>query len=111
MVSNFSFSVSIVNYNSLWAGTGLLLSSSEILLLTMVKVKVKSLSCVRLCDWMDYSPPGSSMHRIFQARILEWVAICFQGNLRDPGIELGSPAFQADSLPSEPPRIGVNHGN
>ena len=28
-----------------------------------------------LCDPMDYSPPGSSVHGIFQARILEWVAI------------------------------------
>ena len=34
-------------------------------------------SCVQLCDPMDCSPPGSSVHRIFQARILEWVAISF----------------------------------
>ena len=40
-----------------------------------VKVKVKSLSRVRLCDPMDCSLPGSSVHGIFQARILEWVAI------------------------------------
>ena len=38
-----------------------------------VKVKVKSLSRVRLCDPMDCSLPGSSIHGIFQARILEWV--------------------------------------
>ena len=30
-----------------------------------------------LCDSMDYSPPGSSVHGIFQARILEWAAISF----------------------------------
>ena len=30
-----------------------------------------------LCDPMDYSLPGSSVHRIFQARILEWVTISF----------------------------------
>ena len=41
------------------------------------KVKVKSLSRVRLCDPMDCSPPGFSVHGIFQARILEWVAISF----------------------------------
>ena len=29
------------------------------------------------CDLMDCSPPGSSVHRILQARILEWVAIAF----------------------------------
>ena len=33
------------------------------------------LSCVQLCDPMDYSPPGSSVQGISQARILEWVAI------------------------------------
>ena len=31
--------------------------------------------CTTLCDPMDCSPPGSSIHGIFQARILEWVAI------------------------------------
>ena len=32
-------------------------------------------SCPTLCDHMDCSPPGSSVHGILQARILEWVAI------------------------------------
>ena len=35
------------------------------------------LSCLTLCDPMDYSPPGSSVHGILQAGILEWVAIPF----------------------------------
>ena len=39
--------------------------------------KVKSLSRVRLCDPMDSSLRGSSIHGIFRARILEWVAISF----------------------------------
>ena len=30
-----------------------------------------------LCNSMNYSPPGSSVHRIFQARILEWAAISY----------------------------------
>ena len=34
-------------------------------------------SCLTLCDPMDYSPPGSSAHGIFQTRILEWVASSF----------------------------------
>ena len=34
-------------------------------------------SCPTLCDPVDCSPPGSSVHRILQARILEWVAISF----------------------------------
>ena len=36
-------------------------------------VVVWSLNCVWLCDPMDCSPPGSSVHGILQARILEWV--------------------------------------
>ena len=36
-------------------------------------------SCLTLCDPMDYSPPGSSVHGILQAGILEWAAISFSG--------------------------------
>ena len=47
-------------------------------LLCILKWKSKwSLSCVWLCNPMDCSPPNSSVHGIFQARILEWVAISF----------------------------------
>ena len=43
-----------------------------------MKVKVKSLqSCATLCDLRDGSPPGSSVHGVFQARVLEWGAIAF----------------------------------
>ena len=66
------------------------------------KMKVTQ-SCLILCDPMVCSLPGSSVLRILQARILEWVAIPFSRDLPDPRIEPGSPALQADSLPSEPP--------
>ena len=49
-----------------------------------------------------YSLPGSSVHGVSQARILEWVAISPPGDLPDPGIEPRSPMLQADSLLSEP---------
>ena len=52
---------------------------------------------------MDCSAPGSSVHGILQARILEWVAFPFPGNPPDSGIKPRSAALQADSLPSEPP--------
>ena len=42
-------------------------------------------SCPTLCDLVDGSPPGSSVHGIFQARILEWGAIAFS----DPGMRTG----------------------
>ena len=57
--------------------------------------------CLTLNDPMDCSSLGSSVHGILQARILEWVAICSPGDLPDPGINPGSPALQADSLPTE----------
>ena len=56
-----------------------------------------------LCDPLDCIPPGSSVCGILQARILEWVAISFSGDLLDPGIKLESSALWADSLPFEPP--------
>ena len=58
-------------------------------------------SCLTLCDPVDYSPPGSSVHGLLQARILEWVAVSLSGDLPDSGIEPVSPvapALQADSL-------------
>ena len=60
-------------------------------------------SRLTLCNPMDRSPPGSSVHGLLQARILEWVAIPSPGELSDPGIKLGSLALQADCLPAEPP--------
>ena len=48
---------------------------------------------------MDCSLPGSSVHGIFQARVLEWVAISFSRG----SSWTRSPTFQADALPSEPP--------
>ena len=41
-------------------------------------------SCPLLCDPMDCSPPGSSVHGIFQTRILEWVAISFSRQSSQP---------------------------
>ena len=44
---------------------------------TTLKKSEVAQSCPILCDPMDYSPPGSSIHGIFQARVLEWVVIFF----------------------------------
>ena len=68
--------------------------SGTFFLLTSREVKVTQ-SCLTLCDPMD------CIHGILQARILEWVAFPFPGDLPNPGIELGSPALQVDSLPTE----------
>ena len=53
-------------------------------------------SCLTLCNPMDCSLPGSSVHEIFQARILAWLPFPTTGDLLDPGIEtvpLASPAL------------------
>ena len=58
-------------------------------------VHAKSLQlCLTLCNPMDCSPPGSSLHGILQARILEWTAMPSSSDLPDPGIE---PVFHAAS--------------
>ena len=80
---------------------------------------------------MDCSLPGSSVHGIFQARILEWVAISFSktlfpgflrpeywsgypfpspGDISNPRIEPRSPTLQTDSLPAEPQGKSKNTG-
>ena len=68
----------------------------------VVLCAVKSLpSCPTLCDPMDCSPPGSSVHGILQARILEWVAVA---SCRGPSWPrdftcISCVSWQAGSLP------------
>ena len=59
-------------------------------------------SCPILCDPMDCSPPGSSIHGIFQVRVWSGLPFPSPGDLPDPRIEPRSPALQADALTSEP---------
>ena len=71
-------------------------------------------SCLTLCDPTDWSLRGFSVHRILQARILEWASTGFSrqeywsglpfpspGDLPDPGIEPGSATLEADALTSD----------
>jgi len=51
----------------------------------LVCFMLSCLSRVQLCDPMECSPPGSSIHEIFQARIPEWVAISFSRGSSEPG--------------------------
>ena len=60
-------------------------------------------SCLTLCDPMDYSPPGSSVHGFFRQEYWSGLPCPSPGHLPDPGIKHRSPALQEDSLPSEPP--------
>ena len=75
-----------------------------------IKDKVKSLSCVRLCDPMDCSLPGFSIHGIFQARITRVGRhFLLQGIFPSQGSNLCRPALQADALPSELPGKPINY--
>ena len=65
MVSNFPTYARLVNYKTI-AVNAIFESESEV-----------AQSCLTLCNPMDCSPPGSSLHGILQARLLEWVAISF----------------------------------
>ena len=60
-------------------------------------------SSMTLCDPMDYSLPGSPVHGILQARILDGLPFLSARDLPNPGTEPRSPALRADSLPAEPP--------
>ena len=52
--------------------------------------------CLTLCNPMDCSPPGSSIHGVLQARILEWVAMPSSRRSSQPEIKTKSPTLQAD---------------
>ena len=60
-------------------------------------------SCLTLWDPVDCSPPGSSVHGIPQARILEWVAISFSKGSSRPRDQTQVSRVEADALTSEPP--------
>ena len=94
--NNSLFKISIIKYNTL---LGFMLDDfvGYLGVLSMFKVgeamMFRSLyyvvclvaqSCLTLCDPLDYSPPGSSIHGILQARILEWVAIPFSRGSSQP---------------------------
>ena len=57
----------------------------------MSEVSEVAQSCLTLCDPMDYSLQGSSVHGIFQARVLEWVAISFSKGFPTQGLNPGLP--------------------
>ena len=78
---------------------------------------VYTLSCAVLSNVRLFATPWTVAHQhrglsvgILQARVLEWVAMPSSRDLPNPGVESRSPALQADSLPSGPPRKPKNTG-
>ena len=68
--------------------------------------------CRTLCDPTDCSPPGSSVHRILQARILEWAAIPFSRIFPNlglkPGLLIAGRFFSVSSHQRSPPWESTN---
>ena len=78
----------------------------------MVKVKVKSLSCVQLfaSPWtVAYQAPLSMDFPGNSTGVDCYLLL--QGNLPNPGLKLGSPALSTDALPSEPPEKSEDNGD
>ena len=76
-----------------WAATeGLMLCLNEV-----------AQSCLILCDPMDCSLPGSSVHGIFQAKVLEWVAISFSRRSSQPRDRTQVSRIVGRGFTSEPP--------
>ena len=80
-------------------------------LLQCMKVKRESevaQSCLTLSDPMDCSPPGSSVHGIFQARVLEWVAIAYSScNTPSQNTGVGSPSLLQGIFPTQGSNPGL----
>ena len=79
-------------YSPLWTTQALSWKNMILVILVLISsfvpmVAVYGLatkSCPTLCDPMDCSPPACSVHGIFQARILEWIAISFSRGSSQP---------------------------
>ena len=67
-------------------------------------------SCVSLCNPVDWSPPGSSIHGILQARTVEWVAISFSRGTSRPRdrtqVSCIAGGFFTTASPGSPLRLG-----
>ena len=74
----------------------------DLVMLSYVQVCLAAQSCSTLCDPMDCSSPGSSVHGILQAKILKWVAIPFSKGSSQPRDRTQVSCVEADSLPAEP---------
>ena len=88
----------IEDNSNLWPGSeqALLIGQERGSTLVISACAKSRQSCPTLCDPLDRSLPGSSVHGILQARILEWVAISSPGDLPHLGIKprsLKSPAL------------------
>ena len=89
-------------------GQALVQILTHLVLTTVPVAGVRARSVTKLCPTpcnpLDCSPPGSSVHGISQARILEWVTVPFsRGSFRLRGLNHASPALAGGFFTDEPP--------
>ena len=72
-------------------GLKLNIQKMKLMASSLIQFSSVAQSCPTLCNPVDCSLPGFSVHGILQARILEWVTISFSGDLPDQGLNLGLP--------------------
>ena len=101
----FKFLILLCQLAALGPWAGHIISPSLSLLIDKwcVFIRAQSLSHVRLCNPMDFGPPGPSVHEIFQVRILDGLPFPLSEDLPDSGIEPGSPALAGGFFTTEPP--------
>ena len=85
-----------------WA-SGMFILDINVAILLSYKVKWSCSVMSALCNPMDCSLSGSSIHGIFQARVVEWVAISFSRDISTQGLNPGLLHCRQMLLPSEPP--------
>ena len=78
-------------------------SPLEVFVCVCARVCVRGQLCSTLWDPMESSPPGPSVHGIFQARILEWVAISYSRGSSQPGDPIHGPALAGRFFTTAPP--------
>ena len=91
---------------------GVKVDLKQAMYVVFVFVVVRLPSCIRLFETpMDCGPPGSSVHRIYQARILEWVAISSSSgsSFLDPGIGPRSPALAGETCQVRLSSLPLSH--
>ena len=103
--SRLPFPSPMVLYNIYFFGRKMLSLNSGFVSLSVLVTQL----CQTLCNLMDCSPPGSSVHWISQARILEWVTVPFSRGSSQPRDWTCVSCIVNSSLPSESP--GINRMN
>ena len=91
----------IIDEEPVWMYMKMHLTSSLVSVYSYSLCVLVTQPCLIYYDFMDCSPPGSYVYGIFQARILEWVAISFSRGSSQHRDRTWSPVLQTDSLSSE----------